>query len=140
MVSANDAKTPADAKIPADAKGSDPAAVERRAVELAQAQLEAYNARDIDRFMACFTADVEVRMQHTDTLLSTGQPAMRANYAKMFAASPELHCELVKRIACGRWVIDEELIAGRTPEEKVRAVAIYETAPEGIKRVWFCKP
>lgn len=113
---------------------------ERRAIELAQAQLDAYNARDIDAFMACYTKDVEIRDQHTGELIDAGHEAVRAGYTRLFAAAPHLHCQLVKRVACGRWVVDEELLTGHPRGNGVRAVAIYETVPGGIRKVWFLKP
>lgn len=87
------------------------------------AQLAAYNAHDVDAFMACYSADCVV--DDGDGLrLLTGHTEMRARYVSLFQNSPKLHCEIVSRIVIGEHVIDEESIAGRVPDLR-RAVVIY---------------
>ena len=88
-----------------------------------QDQLIAYNAHDIDAFMANYTNDCIVEDGAGNRLL-TGTTEMRPRYAALFAASPNLHAEVVKRIRIGEYVIDEEIITGRIPNLR-HAVAIY---------------
>lgn len=102
-----------------------------------QAQLEAYNARDLERFVACYTPDVVVE-DGAGNLMFQGHDAMRERYGPMFAAYPELHCRIVHRIRIGEYVVDEERITGRGPTEQ-HAVAIYRLAGERIAHVRFLK-
>lgn len=88
-----------------------------------QDQLTAYNAHDIDAFMTNYTDDCIVEDGEGNRQL-TGAAEMRPRYEKLFAASPNLHAEVVKRIRIGEYVIDEEIITGRIPEFR-HAVAIY---------------
>jgi hypothetical protein len=66
-----------------------------------QVQLEAYNARDIEAFMRCYTDDCRAE-DGAGALLFAGASAMRARYTKMFADSPTLRCALVSRVRRGR--------------------------------------
>jgi len=91
------------------------------------AQLAAYNARDVDAFIACYTADCTID-DGEGTRLMTGHDEMRARYRALFDASPNLHCEIVHRTRIGDYVLDEESISGRLPgtqPELRRAVVIY---------------
>jgi hypothetical protein len=97
------------------------------------AQVEAYNAGDVDRFLACYTENVVVEDGAGATLMQ-GRDAMRAEYAPFFAGHPELRGEIVHRLTVGDYVIDEERIHG-WQSEPVRAVAIYHVADGLIDHV-----
>lgn len=102
-----------------------------------QAQLEAYNARDLERFIACYTEDVRIE-DGAGNLLMQGHDAMRERYGPMFAQNPDLHCRIVSRIRIGEYVVDEERITGRGPAE-VHAVAIYRLQGDLIAHVRFLR-
>ena len=105
--------------------------------EMAQAQLDAYNARDVDAFVACYAPDVVVSRLPSGKVLAEGRDALRATYGKLFADAPNLHCELTNRIVHGRCVVDHEEVTGFPGREWVRAVAIYEVEEGLIRKVWF---
>ena len=92
-------------------------------IDPVEAQLAAYNAHDVDAFMACYTTDCAVD-DADGTRLLTGHAEMRPRYVALFASSPNLHCEIVSRVCIGDYVIDEERITGRVPDLR-RAVVIY---------------
>jgi len=92
-------------------------------------QLEAYNARDVERFVKCFTEDVVVE-DAQGTRLLTGIEAFHASYAAMFAASPALHCRVVHRMRAGSFVVDEERVTGRGDAE-LHVIVVY-TLREGL--------
>jgi hypothetical protein len=104
-----------------------------------EAQLAAYNARDVEAFLACYTNNCLIE-DGAGNLLMQGHTAMRERYAAMFAASPTLHCTVVHRTRIGRYVLDEEEITGRIPDFR-RAIAIYRLAPGGasIEHVRFLR-
>ncbi len=106
------------------------------AVQLAQAQLDAYNQRDIDKFLEPY-ADTVAIYRFPGQLLYRGKEQMRKEYAGMFQQSPALHCTLVKRIALGNTVIDEESVLIRPGAPLIRAVAIYTIAGGKIATVTF---
>ncbi len=102
--------------------------------DLAQRQLNAYNVRNIDAFLEPYADDVEV-YQYPNTLQYKGKETMRKNYSMMFENTPNLHCELVSRIAQGNIVIDKERV--RFGERIIEAVAIYHIENNKIKKVFF---
>jgi hypothetical protein len=102
----------------------------------AQRQLDAYNARDLDRFVREYTEDVQVfRLPDTKPSL-VGRDALAAHYRDNRFNLPGLHAELVKRMVFGNKVIDQEIVTG-LPTGRMDAAAIYEVTPQGISRVWF---
>jgi hypothetical protein len=104
--------------------------------QLVQEQLDAYNARDLARFVATFADDVVVyRLPEVEPSLR-GKEALAKHYAEHRFNLPDLHADLVSRIVMGNKVIDHECIHGvrDTPYE---AAAIYEVRKGHISTVWF---
>jgi hypothetical protein len=102
-----------------------------------EAQLEAYNARDVDAFVTWFAEDV-VCEDGLGAPVVAGREPMRERYRAMFAANPALHCTVVSRVRVGAWVIDEEKITGRSPEEE-HVVAIYRVVDGSIVHARFLR-
>ncbi|MGQ0733592.1 MAG: nuclear transport factor 2 family protein [Acidobacteriota bacterium] len=96
-------------------------------VAVVAAQVDAYNSRDLDRFLDCYSPDAIIE-DASGQVLMRGRDAMRGVYEKLFTQSLQLHCEIRHRIHVGRYVIDEEAITGFQyagyPTE-VHAAAVY---------------
>lgn len=120
------------ASAPAPATSSPEAA-------LVQRQLDAYNAHDLDAFLATYAADIDIfDISDASTPQMSGIPAMRQVYGGMFATMPNLRCDLGNRIADGAFVIDHEICAMGAPgDPPERAIAIYQVEDGLIRRVWF---
>lgn len=102
----------------------------------AQRQLDAYNARDLERFMAQFTDDVQVfRLPNAEPILS-GKAQVAAHYANNRFNLPALHAKLMNRMVFGNKVIDHEYVTG-VPGGPMEVAAVYEVTPAGIRTVWF---
>ena len=101
---------------------------------IVQQQLDAYNARDIDAFMATYAEDVKV-YNFPNSLDYEGKEKMRKNYASFFENTLDLHCEIKNRIVIGNKVIDEEYITANG--QNFSAVAIYEVENGTIAKVTF---
>ena len=112
-------------------------ASEPSAESVVQAQLEAYNARDIDAFLATYADDVKL-YQLPEKLLSEGIAPMRERYGELFK-DERLHATIVNRIVMGNTVVDHERVRLTTPQGPgtVEAVAIYEVSGGKITKVWF---
>lgn len=103
--------------------------------ELADQQLLAYNAHNLEAFLEPYSEDVEIYDLQTHALQLKGKEAMRKRYGFLNTAKT-LYCNLLNRIVQGNMVVDQEevwLDGGR----KVYAIAIYETRGDKIVRVWF---
>ncbi|MEX0273872.1 MAG: nuclear transport factor 2 family protein [Flavobacteriaceae bacterium] len=103
---------------------------------IVQQQLDAYNNRDIDGFMATYTQDVAL-YNYPHTLTDTGNDVIKKSYGDFFANTPDLHCEIRNRIVLGHRVIDEEYITMNGSH--FSAVAIYEVENGLISTVTFVR-
>lgn len=104
-------------------------------VELADQQLLAYNAHNLEAFLVPYAEDVEIYDLTTNKLQVKGKEQMRKQYAFLNNIGT-LHCKLLNRIVQGNVVIDHEEIwldGGR----RIYGIAIYETEDGKIKKVWF---
>ena len=101
---------------------------------IVQRNLDAYNAKNIDAFMADYGDDIKI-YNFPNTLRTEGKDAMRKGYTDWFNRAKGLKANIVKRIIIGNKVIDEEQVTanGRT----FSAVAIYEVENGKIVKVTF---
>jgi len=105
---------------------------------IAQAQLDAYNAQDLDAHCACFADDVVVADLNAEPNLH-GKDAYRARYEGMFAQFPQNRAELVSRSVIGNTVIDHERVFRSPDATAFEVAAIYSFAGGKIARVDFVK-
>ena len=104
-----------------------------------QRQLDAYNAHDLERFVAEYADNVRVwRMPAVEPALA-GKAAFTNHYANNRFNNPALHATVVNRIVAGNKVVDHERIVG-LGDGIVEAVAVYEVAGGVIRNVWFFSP
>ncbi|MEQ8433328.1 MAG: nuclear transport factor 2 family protein [Oceanicaulis sp.] len=106
---------------------------------LAERQLAAYNARDLDAFAACFADDVEV-YDFPGVLVLSGREMFRARYEARFQ-SEGLEAVVVHRAVIGPRVIDHERVwfDGRGRSDPVDLVVVYTVRDAMISRVDFIK-
>ena len=102
----------------------------------AQRQLEAYNARDLERFVREYADDVVVYRLPAAEPVIRGKAAFAEHYRKNRFNLPDLHAEVVNRMVLGNKVIDHERVTG-VEGSPMEVAAIYEVTPQGISRVWF---
>jgi hypothetical protein len=103
-------------------------------VELADQQLAAYNAHNLEAFLAPYADDVEIYDLKTNKQQVKGKEAMRKHYS-FLSNTAILHCNLINRIVDGNFVIDhEEIVTGKGT---FYGVAIYEVKDGKIIKVWF---
>ena len=102
--------------------------------EVVQRQLNAYNARNIDLFIATYSEDIEI-YDSKGKLLMKGHDQMRKGYADFFKNVTNLYCEIENRIVINNKVIDKEKV--RAGKETIHGVAIYEVEAGKIKKVTF---
>lgn len=95
--------------------------------ELIQAQLDAWNAHDVEMLLALYAPDA-CQYEYPDRLLAQGSAALRERMEARFR-SAKPRAELLHRTMLGRTVIDHErIVSGSTARE---LVAIYEVNGDG---------
>jgi hypothetical protein len=87
--------------------------IQRKPFDVIQAQLNAYNTRNIAAFLSVFHEDAEVSELGSNMPSMKGKSEIAARYAELFAKSPNLYSHIVNRTVFGRVVIDLEDIVGR---------------------------
>jgi hypothetical protein len=102
-----------------------------------QAQLDAYNAKDIDALMLTYAPGARQFTLH-GPLLAEGIDALRPRYLARFA-EPDLHARLLSRSVVGNIVTDVELITRNFPEGlgTVEMLCIYEVVDGRIQTASF---
>lgn len=93
----------------------------RSPAQLAQDQLDAYNAKDLDAFYACYSPDVQVWHPPASTPSMQGLDQFRARYAASSFANLQQRAEVSQRIELGNKVLDHDWVHGRS--EQPEAVA-----------------
>ncbi|MCZ4311667.1 nuclear transport factor 2 family protein, partial [Vibrio atlanticus] len=81
-----------------------------------EAQFNAYNAHELEAFLACFADDFKGYRMPTESPSTVGKGALRAFYAEHRFNNPLLRAELLSRTVIGNKVFDHELIYGLSPE------------------------
>jgi len=122
-------------RIAASPDGSQLAVVsEMSAAATVQKQVDAYNANDLEAFVATFSENVVVRNFPSDTMY-VGREDLRDSYKKWFVPNDSDKVEVRTRITKGNVVIDEELFTSK--KKSGRQAAIYEVSNGEITSVTF---
>ena len=104
---------------------------------MVQAQLQAYNTKNIEALLRTYAPEAEHRSIHGE-LLARGHEALRARLVARFA-EPDLYARLVSRIALGNFVTDAEIVTRNFAEGRgtLDLLCIYEVEDGLIQRAWF---
>lgn len=108
-------------------------------LQLAQGQLDAYNERDVRKFVTFFSEDIQTFTFESSQPSLSGMEKFRTFYEEAFAASPTLHCKLLNRITQGQYIVDQEEVTGLRDKPVVYATAIYGIKDGLISKVWFIR-
>jgi len=102
-----------------------------------QAQLDAYNAKDLARLLDTY-ADDAVQFALHGECLARGRDEMRARFAARFA-EPDLHARLISRSVVGHIVIDVEIVTRNFAEGvgTIEIVCVYEVDRGRITKASF---
>jgi hypothetical protein len=114
-----------------------PSPISEASAKVVQAQLAAYNARDIDRWLETYSEDAEQFMLHAGSL-AKGRSAIRARMEERFR-DPALHAELLHRTSMENVVVDHELVTRTFPDglAVIEMICVYEVASEKIVKATF---
>ncbi|MDR3425962.1 MULTISPECIES: nuclear transport factor 2 family protein [Silvimonas] len=100
------------------------------------AQVDAYNAHDLYRFVACYSPHVVISGWPSGAARLEGRDALADYYRDYRFNLPDLSVQIRQRIVYGNVVIDHEEVYG-LEKQPVMAVAIYEVHDGLISSVHF---
>jgi hypothetical protein len=105
-------------------------------LEAVSAQLAAYNAHDLETFVALY-AD-EVKLWRNGKLTCDSRATMREQYGALFQANPDLKALLLGRLVGGATtVIDHEWVTGLKDGYNLEVFATFEVLDGIITQAWF---
>ncbi|MCC2971678.1 nuclear transport factor 2 family protein [Massilia sp. IC2-476] len=104
---------------------------------IVQAQLDAYNAKDLDALMRTYAPDAQQFALH-GALLAQGHDEIRPRYQQRFL-EPDLQARLLNRSVLGNFVTDLEIVTRNFPEGlgTVEMLCVYEVVDGRIVRASF---
>lgn len=104
---------------------------------VADAQLVAYNAKDMAAYIALFHDDAVLINLPSQEVVADGVEAICTMYQSRFEA-PGLHCEVHHRSEIGNVAIDRETVHTEG-NPSVDILAMYEVVDGKIKRIFFIR-
>jgi hypothetical protein len=107
------------------------------AADIVDAQIKAFQARDLEGFLACYSANAVVKDADGNVMMS-GLDSLRRMYGQLFRDSPHLSVEIPTRMAVSDYVIDEERIEGFNLTgypPTIHAIAVYRVTDGTIHEV-----
>jgi len=109
----------------------------RTPISVVQAQLDAYNAKDVEALLETYAPNAEQYTLHGE-LLAKGHDQLRLRFVTRFK-EPNLHAKLVSRIVVSNIVTDAELITRDFPEGlgTLEMLCIYEVVEGRIQKASF---
>jgi hypothetical protein len=106
-------------------------------LRVAERQIETFNRRDIDGFMALYADDAVAAEFPSGTVIARGKTAIRERYASMFRQrgpdSPPVRVD--RRVVDGPFVLDDETWDAPAGERN-RSIWMYEIRGGLIQKAW----
>jgi imidazolonepropionase-like amidohydrolase len=112
--------------------------IKKSAEDVVQQQVNAFNARDTNAFLATYSPEIKI-YDHPDNMLYSGHEEMRQHYQSIFESNPNLHVQIVKRIVAGNYVIDQEKTSYLSDQNIKHTIAIYHVQDGLIQKVWLIR-
>lgn len=106
---------------------------------IVQNQLEAYNSRNLSKFLSFYTDDIVIYNYKENEPFISGTEKLKEVYDEVFNHSPELNATIENRIVFENKVIDYEKVTGRKGVDLIEVVVIYELKENLIYRVTFIR-
>jgi len=111
------------------------AATDTLPLRVAEKQIAAFNARNLDAFMALWADEAVVAEFPSGKVMWPGKAAIRAAFTPMFADAGSPVVRVEPRVVNGAFVVDNEVWDAK-PGERNSAVWMYDIRGGLIRRGW----
>ena len=101
-----------------------------RAEDVVERQIAAFNARDLEAFIATYASDATVTGVAGAVEGLRGHEALRRHFGARLA-QPGIRVMIEERVALGRWIVDRETVTNEIGSAE--AIVVYEVE-EGLIR------
>ena len=100
---------------------------------LATQQLAAYNAHDVDAFVACYHPEVQV-LNHRGEDQVVGIAAFREQYTRLFASFDRIEAHVSHRLVLGDHIVERECWSRQTKQGEAQRgdVLVRYTLRDGL--------
>lgn len=109
-------------------------------VTVVNAQVDAYNAHDVDAFAACYASTIRIQDLSGPGKQSDfqGLDELRKRYSFLTRMPKDFHVQVVQQMVSGSVVVNLERVFGR-PNGKppMDVIAIFDVRSGKIASVWF---
>ncbi|MBD0259526.1 MAG: nuclear transport factor 2 family protein [Cytophagales bacterium] len=98
--------------------------------------VRAYNAKDLDSYIACFSPDVEV-YNASGVLMFKGADKLKEHFEAFFHANPNVKRKIIDRVVTGNKIVEREQLVGLKGAAEQSVTSIYELDNGLIKSFFF---
>ena len=115
--------------------------VQRTPEQVAQALVDAFNARDIEAIMRTYSLEsIAYRLPDGEAFIK-GHVEIRKKFTTAFERDPKTRVEVVDRIVDGKFVIDKEKLTGESEGKQYEryVTVIYEITDGLIRKEWYLR-
>lgn len=107
--------------------------------ELIDKQLDAYNEKNIDKFLSCFHSEIHLCVE--GDLKISGLEKFKNHYQNVFNSNPNLRAFLLERMEMFEHIIDIQEIHGKKAKNDIQQVtAKYSFKDNLISKIDFYVP
>ncbi len=112
--------------------------IKKTTEDVVQQQVNAYNARDIEAFLATYSPGCKI-YYHPNILYCSGLEEIKQRSQALFESNPNLHVESINRIVMGSFVINREKVTGLANNQIYNTAAVYKVQDGLIQQVWIIR-
>jgi hypothetical protein len=98
--------------------------------------VRAYNAKDLDTYIACFSPDVEV-FNASGVLMFKGADKLREHFEAFFHDNPGARRRIIDRVVTGNKIVEREQLVGLKGSPEQSVTSVYELDNGLIKSFFF---
>ncbi len=98
--------------------------------------VQAYNDKDVDAYIACFSPEVAV-YNASGVLMFKGREKLKETFEAFLAANPSAKRKIIDRVNSGNRIMEREQLLGVKGQSEQSVTSIYEMENGLIKAFYF---